>query len=121
MSALVAEPMIEAELWISFAAMLRAYGVIAGLNSGAVPEINATERSVTLTIGRACLKVNCDPQSGMGNWLLSREQSTSQGRFVLLPEGRISVDGNTVELDLAAIDFAAALMSAAEKSTGEAL
>ena len=121
MSALVAEPMIETELWISFAAMLRAYGVIAGLNSGAVAQIDATASSVTSIIGRARLDVNCDLQSGVGNWLLSREQSTSQGRFVLLPEGRIAIDGNTVELDLAAIDFAAALMSAAERSTGEAL
>jgi hypothetical protein len=121
MNAPVVEPIIENELWISFAAMLRAYGVIAGLNSGEVPQIDATDSSVILTVGRARLDVSCDLQSGMGNWLLSREQSTSQGRFVLLPEGRIAVDGNTLELDLAAIDFAAALVSAAERSTGEAL
>ncbi|HEX4007341.1 MAG TPA: hypothetical protein VHX60_14290 [Acidobacteriaceae bacterium] len=102
--------MIEAELWVSFAAMLRAYGLVAGLDGGAVPEIHATENSVTLAAGSARLDVHCDLQTGEGNWVLSGAHSSTQGIFALMPDGRIALDGNRLDLDFAAIDLAASLM-----------
>lgn len=113
MSAPVVEPMLKTELWVSFLSLLRSYAAAASLNSGA--EIEATEsgESIAMVAGSARLEMECDSLTGTGNWrLASGGAARRQGSFALLPDGRIELDENILELDHAAIDLAAALMHA---------
>ena len=110
--------MIEAELWVSFASLLRSYVAAASLNSAAEVIVNSTESSIRISTGDASLAMQVDPQSGAGYWQLAGSLDL-QGRFILLHDGRIALDGKMLELDHAAIDFAAALMQAASTSAGE--
>jgi hypothetical protein len=104
--------MLESELWVSFTSLLRSYFAVG---SGEVPgaSIQVSEQSVMLVSGQAMLAFECDSQSGAGKWSLQRgEDSVKNGRFTLTADGRIAVDGVTIELDHAAIDFVAELMQA---------
>lgn len=115
MSAPVAEEtMLSAELWLSFASLLRSYAAAATLHVTPAAEIVITEETATIASGAARLHVVCDPVTGAGNWQLRRgAQPVAEGRFHLLLEGRIALDGSTLDLDHAAIDFIAALTQAA--------
>jgi hypothetical protein len=110
--------MIEAELWISFASLLRSYVAAASLNSAAEVKVDADEGSIRIATGGATLAMQLDPQSGAGYWELRGCSPALQGRFILLHDGRIALDGKMLDLDHAAIDFAAALMQAASMSAG---
>jgi len=103
MSAAVAEPMLEAELWISFASLLRSYFAAATLDR---PEarIDGTHDSVVLRLGATWLIIVCNPEAGTGAWRIEGG-ATHSGEFTLLQDGRIALDGNAVELDHAAIDL----------------
>lgn len=105
--------MIEAELWVSFASVLRSYVAAASLNADAAFAVDSSESSISITAGGAVLAVKVDPQSGAGYWQLTGSATTMQGRFILLHDGRIALDGKMLDLDHAAIDFAAALIQAA--------
>ena len=105
--------MIEAELWVSFASVLRSYVAAASINADAAFTVDSTDNSISITSGEAVLAVDVDPQSGAGYWQLTGSATAMQGRFILLHDGRIALDGNMLDLDHAAIDCAAALMQAA--------
>lgn len=105
--------MIEAELWVSFASVLRSYVAAASLHSAAAFTVDSTENSISIAAGGAVLAFQVDPQEGAGYWRLSGPATAMQGQFILLHDGRIALDGKMLELDHAAIDFAAALMQAA--------
>ena len=106
MSAAVAEETLLSELWLSFASLLRSYAAAAGLSGGPAAEAAIAGESVTITCGAARLQIVCDPVTGAGNWQLrSGAQVVTEGRFDLLPEGRIALDGSTLDLDHAAIDL----------------
>ena len=111
--------MLSIELWISFTSLLRGYVAAANLNFGASSEVIATENSIAVSAGKARLEMQYQPATGAGNWGLRGSGRKTQGRFALLPDGRIELDGNTLDLDHAAIDFAAALMQAAAPSARE--
>lgn len=114
MIAPAAPPMPATELWISFTSLLRSYAAAAGLNTAEPAKIVATADTMIATAGSARLEMQYDATHWAGNWSLrSADQPESQGQFTLLPEGRIELDGTTLDLDHAAIDFAAALMQAA--------
>ncbi|MGC2620887.1 MAG: hypothetical protein WA414_17725 [Acidobacteriaceae bacterium] len=119
MSAPVAEPMIEAELWVSFVSLLRAYFAVGALDGATVVHIETSESSIILTADVARLEMRCDPQTGEGNWLLKNSAAMSQGRFTLMPDGRLDLDGKTLELDHAAIDLVAALMRVSTSARNE--
>jgi hypothetical protein len=110
MSVPVAQPMLETELWISFVSLLRSYAAAVTLDGKSSVHVETSETSIILTANAARLEMHCDPQTGEGNWLLQNSAPASQGRFALLPDGRLNLDGNTVELDHAAIDLVAALL-----------
>ena len=111
--------MLSIELWISFTSLLRAYVAAAGLHGGESAEVAATENSISITAGHARLAMQYEPATGAGNWVLHGTIPQMRGRFELLPDGRIELDGTTLDLDHAAIDFAAALMQAAAQSARE--
>ena len=67
----------------------------------------------------SALSMQVDPHSGAGYWQLTGSATAMQGRFILLHDGRIALDGKMLDLDHAAIDFAAALMQAASASAGQ--
>jgi hypothetical protein len=105
--------MIEAELWVSFASVLRSYVAAASLHSATVFTVDSTESAISLRTDGAVLAFQVDPQNGAGYWQLNGSETSTQGRFILLHDGRIALDGKMLDLDHAAIDFAAALMQAA--------
>lgn len=111
--------MLSVELWISFTSLLRGYVAAASLNFDASAEVVATENSISISAGRTRLEMQYQPATGAGNWSLRGSSQAMQGRFALLPDGRIELDGSTLDLDHAAIDFAAALTQAAAQSARE--
>ncbi len=104
--------MLTTELWISFTSLLRSYVAAAGLDSGSPADVRETGDSIAVALGGARLEMRYEPASGEGNWRLRGSAEEVQGRFALLPEGRFSLDGTVLDLDHAAIDFAAALKQA---------
>ena len=116
MSATLADPMIEQELWVSFVSLMRGYAAAASLNSREAVEVELHEHSITLGIGHASFDMQVNPLTGAGNWQLrSSHEGKTQGRFQLLPDGRIALDAKTLDLDHAAIDFVGALVAAAAR------
>jgi hypothetical protein len=108
------ETMVCAELWLSFGSLVRAYAAAASVNADHGADVVATEQTISVTAGSARLDMSCDPESGAGSWqLTSFEAVVSQGRLQIRPEGRISLDGKTFDLDHAAIDLIASAMKAA--------
>jgi hypothetical protein len=112
-SAAVAEPMIERELWVSFASMLRAYAAAAEAHGGMATRAEAAEDALTLTAGRVSLMVKCDLESGTGTRTLRRADSElAQSAFRLLDNGSLEQSGQEMDLDHAAIDWIAELTRA---------
>jgi hypothetical protein len=113
MSALVAEPMIEAELWVSFVSMLRAYAAAAEAHGGTATRMESAENAITLSAGRVALAVECDLGTGVGTRTLRRGATElAQGRFRLLADGRLEHGGQELDLDHAAIGWVAELTRA---------
>jgi hypothetical protein len=110
-SATVAEPMIETELWVSLQSLLRAYAAAAEAHGGMATKVETAEGALTLTAGRVALAVECDNSTGAGTWTLRRAGvETARGAFRLLESGRLEQDGRETDLDHAAIDWVAELM-----------
>ena len=101
--------MIETELWLSFASMLRSYAAAASLHAGEV-HLRSTEDSVTISTRAAQIELHFDPESGIATWAkLAEHQAAVRGSFEFVPEGGIRMDGATKDLDHAAIDFVASV------------
>lgn len=113
--------MLEAELWISFTSLLRSYTAAASLNPSAEFTIDSTEESISIASGGVVLAMHVDLQTGRGKWRLKSSGSATQGEFALLHDGRIDLDNTILDLDLAAIDFVAALRQPASTSAREDL
>lgn len=104
-----AEPMLETELWLSFVSMLRSYAAAASLHS---PEIYvaSSENSVAITASDVRLEMQFRPESSQITWQKSApHHSSGPGRFELLHDGTVLIDGITKDLDHTAIDFIASL------------
>lgn len=113
MSAAVAEPMIEAELWVSFVSLLRGYAAAAEAHGGMATKVESAEGAVNLTAGRVTLAVECDLGTGVGTWTRRRAGAeVARGAFRLLESGRLEQGGLEMDLDHAAIDWVAELMRA---------
>ena len=123
MSVPVEESMLATELWVSFGSLVRSYAAAASLNLGEPAEVAIDGNQIEAAAGAAVLSIQYDPGSRRGSWLLRAAGSgqESSGEFELLPDGRVSLDGRTIDLDHAAIDFAAALMQAAARPAGSGL
>lgn len=106
--------MLCAELWLSFGSMVRAYAAAAAENLSSPLQVEAAGDTIRATAGTARLEMTCDCETGAGNWQLTRGQtSVLQGSLQVLPEGRIDINGKTLDLDHAAIDLVASLTTAA--------
>ena len=108
---------IESELWLSFVSLLRSYFAVATLDS-ANASLEANDTSIRLAANAATLELSCDPATGAGKWTLRSAARSNEGRFTLQPDGTIALDGESNEIDMAAIDLVAALMQAGLKQTG---
>lgn len=114
MSAVAEETMLSAELWLSFGSVVRAYAAAASVDVRPAAQVEAAGDTIRVTAGSARLEMKCDLETGAGNWTLNRGDAVlAQGRFETLPEGRIHIDGKTLDLDHAAIDLVAFVMNAA--------
>jgi hypothetical protein len=115
-SAVAEERVLFAELWLSFGSLVRAYAAAASVNAGPGPEVEAAGNTIRVTAGAARLEVRCDPETGAGNWRLN---CGAQGLLQILHEGRVALDGETLDLDHAAIDLIALVMNAATNPARE--
>jgi hypothetical protein len=111
---------VSAELWISFASLLRSYTAARSLNEEESADVAQKGDSIRIVAGNAAMELTRDPHNSVGNWSLrsSMGQQTG-GRLALLPEGRIDIDGKVLDLDHAAIDLVASLMTAAGSARDE--
>jgi hypothetical protein len=107
-SAAVAEPMIEAELWVSFVSMLQSYAAAASLSSEVANKVwvHVKRNTVTISAFAAQIEMTFDAASGRGTWEKRvAERSAFPGTFTIEPEGKIRINGAIREFDIAAIDL----------------
>ena len=111
-----AETVLAGELWRSFRSVLRSYAAAASLRSEEAARVEWTESDLTVAGYAARLELKLDLGSGRGCWHLRvGGEETAHGKFDLLPEGAMDIDGKVQDLDHAAIDFVA-LVTEAEKN-----
>ncbi len=104
-----AEPMLQAELWVSFVSMLRSYAAVASLHAGEIG-VSLDGNDVAIVAGDVQLAMQFDAESGVVRW--SQRTAGSEpiaGGFEILPDGVLSINGITRDLDHAAIDFIASI------------
>jgi hypothetical protein len=106
LSALAADPMIEIELWASFVSLLRSYVAAANLNLGEQALVEEAGYVVAIIAGTTRLAMRFD--AGKVTWEKTGTEAVS-GKFEFLPEGRIAIRGNVLDLDHVAIDFVASV------------
>jgi hypothetical protein len=116
---------VRAELWGSFVSLLKSYAAAASLHGTEHGVLVLSENTLNIFAARGTLKINYHPMIGRGVWSLfhgtDRHQDAvqpeqlDQGKFDLNLDGTITLDDNTVEMDLAAIQLIAALTHAASR------
>jgi hypothetical protein len=110
---------VSTELWISFASLLRSYTAARCLNDEESADVALKGELIRIVAPNAAMELTLDPHDWSGRWCLSSGVGQqTRGRLALLPEGRIDIDGNVLDLDHAAIDLVASLMNAAAGSAG---
>lgn len=99
------------ELWISFAALLKAYAAAVSL---ALPEgaLNITDREtggLEICTASKTLSISFDSLGGSGQWSVTSPKeniTASSGAFKIHPAGNVSFDGSAseppLEMDAAA-------------------
>lgn len=110
---------VSRELWISFASLLRSYTAARCLNDEEWANVALKGESIRIVAANTAMELTLDPHDWSGSWCLSSGVGQqTRGRLALLPEGRIDIDGNVLDLDHAAIDLVASLMNVAAGSAG---
>jgi len=110
-TALAADPMIETELWASFVSLLRSYAAAANLNLREPVRVEEAGDRVVVVAGTTRLTMRFD--AGKVSW---EKTGGEAGSFEFLPEGRIAVDGQILDLDHVAIEFIAAAIDSGKGS-----
>jgi hypothetical protein len=92
---------LQAELWTSWASLLRSYSAAHGLNSRhhAVVEVGADE--ITLRVASRWLRFTHD---------LIEDSEGNRSSFSLEEDGTVKLNGHTQEMDLAAEQLAREMM-----------
>jgi hypothetical protein len=101
------DPRLRAELWTSWASLLRSYAAAHGLNSRhhAVVEVGAEE--ITLRVSSRWLRFTHETlQDSEGN----------QSSFSLQEDGTVKLNGTAEEMDLAAERLAREMMQSEHSS-----
>ena len=112
MTALAADPMIETELWASFVSLLRSYAAAANLNLREPVRVEEAGDRVVVVAGTTRLTMRFD--AGKVSW---EKTGGEAGSFEFLPEGKIAVGGQVLDLDHVAIEFIDSLVKG-HKSMG---
>jgi hypothetical protein len=100
---------LKVELWLSFVSMLRSYAAASNLNLSRPVRIEEASNSLFLVAAAARLEMHFAPDTGEVRWSRQSESRPVTGTFKFLPEGAISINGATKDLDHAAIDFIASV------------
>ena len=111
--------MIEAELWVSFVSMLRAYAAAASLDAGDAGKVRVQSKGETVTISAfACqIEMRFATETGEGVWekrLAGRP--VYPGTFSIEPDGRMRIGGAVKDLDHATIDLIASVTQRREET-----
>ena len=120
MSALVAESMIEAELWVSFVSLLRSYAAAANLSLKVPAGVEVGEGSVAIIATDARTDFRFDPTTRR---VESRKCSIAGdllacGSFEILLDGTIETGGSRQDMDHAAINLVWSALEADERAQG---
>jgi hypothetical protein len=119
-SATAAEPMIEVELWVSFASLLQAYTAAASVNLETPPRVEAGEGFVAIVAAdartdfrfdTATLRVESEKRSHAGDLLAQRS-------FEILPDGTIEIGGSRQDMDHVAINLVGSALARDEHAQG---
>jgi hypothetical protein len=116
---------VRTELWGSFVSLLKSYAAAASMHGTEHGVLVLSENIVNIFATRGTMKISYHPTLGRGVWQLFRgtdrhqdaeqPEQLDQGSFDLNLDGTMTLDGNTVEMDLAAIQLIAALTHAASR------
>jgi hypothetical protein len=114
---------VRGELWGSFVSLLKAYAAGASLAGISYGVLALGKDSVMIVAALGTLKISYHPTIGRGVWTLlqgtDRHQSADQpeqleqGNFDLNLDGTITLDGEVLEMDFAAIHLIGELTQAA--------
>jgi hypothetical protein len=117
------------EIWHSFASLLKSYAAAASLNGAEHGVLVLSDSSLNIVAGRATLSVGYYATLNRGAWSMTegtdRHQYAEQpreverGNFDINADGTIALDGNTIDMDHAAIQLVAALTVAASRNVIE--
>ncbi|MFP5227238.1 MAG: hypothetical protein ACLGXA_06375 [Acidobacteriota bacterium] len=101
--------MLQAELWMSFVSMLRSYAAAASLHAGEVA-VRSDENDVAVEAAGAELAMRFDAETGVVSWTKRGAAGpAAAGRFEILADGVVLVNGTRRDLDHAAIDLVASV------------
>lgn len=117
MSADSARKRIFAELWVSFAALVRSYVAAHNLGRPAANHAKVDEDKsgrLTLQSGRKTLALDFDETTGTGRWTVTErdgglKHESAQGTFEIFEDSRMALSDRTekLELEVAAESFTA--------------
>lgn len=117
MSAASAKKRILAELWESFAVLVRSYAAANNLGRPAADHAKVEEeKSGRLTLQYRCktLALGFDEESGTGDWTITEldgglSHETAHGQFGILEDSQVALSGRAekMNLEVAAESFTA--------------
>jgi hypothetical protein len=115
------KPDVRAELWHSFAVLLKSYAAaatVSGLEHGVLV---LTPTSLNIVAASSTLSVGYYAALGRGVWSVITRGKQELGNFELHHDGSVSLDGAPFDMDHAAIHLIGLLTSAAKLDTVEVL
>ncbi len=119
MIAVAMEPVLAAELWVSFVSLLRSYAGVAGLHGGDAVDVRVAGNSVLLSADLVECSMRLALRTGSVSWNLREfAREMAAGRFELRPDGKICQDGVEQEMDSVAIDMVARVRDRAQAREG---
>ncbi len=106
-------PDIRAELWHSFAVLLKSYAAAASIHGIEHGVLELTSNSLNVVAVSATLAIGYFPAVGKGTWSITRRGDQDRGTFELNPNGSVVLDETEIDMDHAAIQLISSLTKAA--------
>ncbi len=107
------KPDVRAELWHSFAVLLKSYAAAASVQGLEHGVLELTTHSLNIVAASTTLAVGYFAAVGKGTWSLTGRGSQGTGRFELNHDGTVVLDGIEIDMDHAAIQMIGSLTNAA--------
>ncbi len=119
------------EIWRSFTSLLKAYAAAASLNGVEHGVLTLSNFSMNIIVGRTTLNVEYFETLNRGTWSVmqgtnrhpfaEQPREVERGNFDINSDGTIMLDGNTIDIDHAAIHLLGTLTVTASRNEIEVL